>query len=182
MPCRYYYIFCLSIYLFGNYSTVIAICSDGDVRLVGGAGDREGRVEVCFNETWGTVCDTFWSSSDGSVACAQAGYSRLGMYDNNKLNHTIVCVHVHVQVCTLYVCVCVCVCVRTRTCVCVIVYVCKCACVCVHMCLCVYMYICVRVHVFCWLVHVIPKVILDTPYITSTVVLVHRKGTCAPYA
>ena len=50
------------------------ICDDGEVRLEGGAVDNEGRVEVCLNNHWGTVCDDFWSNEDAMVACRQAGY------------------------------------------------------------------------------------------------------------
>ena len=55
------------------------ICENGDIRLVNGSNAFEGRVEICWNEVWGTVCDDFWSGFDGIVACRQLGFSPTGV-------------------------------------------------------------------------------------------------------
>ena len=52
---------------------IIVPCStQGAIRLQGGT-NTSGRVEICNNGAWGTVCDNLWSDFDARVACFQLG-------------------------------------------------------------------------------------------------------------
>ena len=55
-----------------------APCSTGDIRLIGANVPNEGRVEICMNNEWGTVCDDSWGTPDATVVCRQLGYSDSG--------------------------------------------------------------------------------------------------------
>ena len=62
-----------------DISTVIvdSNCTDGQIRLIRAGGiesSNTGRVEVCINRVWGTVCDTLFDGTDAQVVCAQLGF------------------------------------------------------------------------------------------------------------
>ena len=81
-----------------NYSQIEGVCTDGDVRLEGGSREYVGRIEVCYNEMWGTVCDDDVDGLVAEVVCRQLGFSLHGkniiicmlykvfMRTGNKLN------------------------------------------------------------------------------------------------
>ena len=58
------------MYYFKGTST----CRHGELRLTSGKSDSEGRVEMCYNGIWGSVCANGWDQVDANLVCAQLGY------------------------------------------------------------------------------------------------------------
>ena len=59
-------------------NAIAAQFGDGDVRLVGGSYQWEGRVEIFFAGSWGTITDSDWTSEDAQAVCRTMGYFRPG--------------------------------------------------------------------------------------------------------
>ena len=59
-------------------------CIDGEVRLASDdsreyAGSvHVGRVEICINDQYGTMCDDTWDYAEATVVCRQLGFSPNG--------------------------------------------------------------------------------------------------------
>ena len=74
MSIRYFIGFMHELIIITNFKG----CNQGDVRLVEGSTSLEGRVEVCLNNQWNTVCHHVWDAADASVVCRQLGFSTAG--------------------------------------------------------------------------------------------------------
>ena len=58
---------------------VVLVCTHGDVRLMHVSNQLDGRLDVCYDGVWGTVCSRGWNAIDAQVVCRQLGYSTRGM-------------------------------------------------------------------------------------------------------
>ena len=79
----------------------ITNCEDGDARLVGGPTALEGRVEVCLNNVWGTVCQRWFHRVEVQVVCNQFTQAGPGTFHAiacyNVLIYGVNCHH-HIQI------------------------------------------------------------------------------------
>ncbi len=65
-----------------------SVCQTGNVQLVGGSSAREGRLEVCLRNQWGTVCDDSLDRNTANVVCQQLGLKDFG---TECFYHKILC-------------------------------------------------------------------------------------------
>ena len=77
----------------------------GDVRLVGGVNNYEGRLEIFVNDTWGTVCSDRFGNEEAMVVCRQLGLETTSMckiphfnavrFKPNACTYTFIHIHTH---------------------------------------------------------------------------------------
>ncbi|KAK3553302.1 hypothetical protein QTP86_033110, partial [Hemibagrus guttatus] len=56
-----------------NHGEDAGVTCSGIIRLIGGTDSCSGRVEVLYDDQWGTVCDNDWDLNDAEVVCRQHG-------------------------------------------------------------------------------------------------------------
>ena len=66
---------------YNHYYRYISVIKDNStglsfiVRLVGGPSSHEGRLEVRYNNVWGTVCDDGFTDTEAAVACRSLNFT-----------------------------------------------------------------------------------------------------------
>ena len=63
---------------------------NGDVRLVNSTTAYEGRVEICYNGVWGSVCDSSWNDRDAAIVCQQMGFQGTSTLYKEELSSPII--------------------------------------------------------------------------------------------
>ena len=56
---------------------VDTLCFKEETIRLSNQDSKKGRIEICLNGYWGTVCSNGWDERDALVACKQAGYQSL---------------------------------------------------------------------------------------------------------
>ena len=83
------------------FFTATQSCTNGALRLVGGRSSNEGRVEICINGVWGTMCHSYWDNSDARVVCRQLGFP-VGVSGSGKTWLLVSTTYIHYHVILLH--------------------------------------------------------------------------------
>ncbi len=62
---------------------------------MGGTNELVGRVEICNNNMWGTVCQNSWGVTDAQVACRDLGFSPDGGFEMLLVTYLTSCLRIH---------------------------------------------------------------------------------------
>lgn len=78
-------------------------CGENQIRLVGGANYTEGRLEVCRDGQWGTVCDDpnsrSFATEEAVVICKQLGLPYTG------IGETLIFIIINFAICPIDFCI-----------------------------------------------------------------------------
>lgn len=69
--CYFFFVFCVAPNTTEN-------CTNGNLRLKGSENHYEGRIEICLNGSWGSICPYNWDNNDAAVVCKQLNFSAIG--------------------------------------------------------------------------------------------------------
>ena len=65
-------------------TTHLGPCAHGNVRLVAGLREYEGRMEICYSGEWKMVCADGVNDTVAEVVCRQLNFSRHGKCRTDK--------------------------------------------------------------------------------------------------
>lgn len=51
------------------------MCTEGDIRLVDGRIEQEGRIEICYKGVWGAICGHSFTNIDSYIVCKMLNYT-----------------------------------------------------------------------------------------------------------